>query len=183
MTINNAATIEGLRACHERYEQALIENDVAALEEFFWDSTHAVRFGVGENLHGAEEVRAFRRARPAINLARTIDRLDIMSFGDSVGVVNLEFTRAMDGLERKGRQTQFWIRLPETGWRIVSAHVSLLPSPPAYLDATAARIGLPIAPEYRAGVNEDLTRISQIAEFLMEFPLAQDVEAAAVFHA
>ena len=44
-----------------------------------------------------------------------------MAFGDTAGIVNLEFVRAMDGIERSGRQTQFWFRLPE-GWRIVSAH-------------------------------------------------------------
>jgi hypothetical protein len=183
MTLNDAATIAELHACHERYEQALMENDVAVLDGLFWDSPHALRFGVTENLHGSDEIRAFRQARPALNLARKVTRLGIMSFGDSAGIVNLEFARSMDGVPRCGRQTQFWFRLPDVGWRIVSAHVSLLPAAPGYLEAAAARIGLPIAPEYRAGVNDDLSRITTIAGFLMDFPLPQEVEAAPVFRA
>ena len=79
--------------CHEVYERALIDNDAAALDALFWDSPHALRFGVTENLHGAEEIRAFRQGRPKINLDREIRRLDIMAFGDSAGIVNLEFMR------------------------------------------------------------------------------------------
>lgn len=183
MTLNDTATIAALHACHERYERALMENDVAVLDGLFWDSPHALRFGVTENLHGSDEIRAFRQGRPAINLARTVTRLDILSLGDSAGIVNLKFERAMDGVARYGRQTQFWFRLPDVGWRIVSAHVSLLPAAPGYLEATAAHIGLAVAPEYRAGVNDDLSRISTIAGFLMDFPLPQDVEAAPVFRA
>jgi len=181
MLINNPATLAELHARHELYEKALIENDVAALDAFFWDSPQAIRYGVTENLHGSEEIRNFRRNRPAVNLMRTVTRLDIMTFGDTTGIVNLEFRRSMDGQDRDGRQTQFWMRLPDVGWRIVSAHVSLLPGPPAYIDAAAARIGLSFDPAYRASIADDLERIGAIAEFLMQFPLPQEVEAAPVF--
>lgn len=182
MRINDPAVLAELKSCHEVYERALIDNDAAALDAFFWDSPHALRFGVMENLHGAEEIRAFRRGRPKINLDRDILRLDIMAFGDSAGVVNLEFMRPMNGIESHGRQTQFWFRFAE-GWKIVSAHVSLLPGPAeaAYLTAASAEIGLRIAPEYQAGVQGDLNRMAGIAGFLMQFPLGQDVEAAPVF--
>jgi hypothetical protein len=185
MQINDPEILAELRRCHDGYEKALIDNDAQALGEFFWDSPHALRFGATENLHGADEIRAFRQARPKINLDREIGRLDIMAFGDSAGIVNLEFVRAMDGVERHGRQSQFWVRFPE-GWRIVSAHVSLLhspplPSPPSYFDAASAELGLPIDGPNRAAVNADLTRIASIAEFLMQFPLSQNIEAAPVF--
>lgn len=36
---------------------------------------------------------------------------------------NLEFQR--DGSDRIGRQSQTWMRTPD-GWRVVSAHVSLM---------------------------------------------------------
>ena len=180
MTINDPVVVAELTELHGVYEKALIANDVPVLEGLFWDSPHSIRYGVMENLHGTDEIRAFRQNRPAINLAREITRLDIMSFGDSVGVVNLEFSRPMFGIERSGRQTQFWIRRPE-GWRIVSAHVSLLPAPPSYLEAASNRIGLHIAPAEREKVKEDLNRIGAIAAFLMEFPLDQNVEAAPVF--
>jgi hypothetical protein len=185
MQINDPVVIAELKGCHDIYEKALIENNAAILDALFWDSPHAIRFGVMENLHGRDEILAFRKARPGINLDREIQRLDIMSFGDSAGIINLEFIRPMNGVPRFGRQTQFWFRLPE-GWRIVSAHVSLLPlSAPweqaSYMRAAAAEIGLPIAPEDESGVKEDLARIANIANFLMQFPLSQDVEAAPVF--
>jgi hypothetical protein len=190
MRINEPDILAELKRCHELYERALLANDADALDGLFWDSSHALRFGVTENLHGAEEIRAFRRARPNINLAREIQRLDITSFGDSAGIVNLEFKRLMFGVERLGRQTQFWFRFDE-GWRIASAHVSLLPvvlpeapvSPEAmYIEAVSNEIGLHIDTENKAGVEDNLSRIRAIADFLMKFPLSQEVEAAPVFH-
>src|SRR5437763_11441931 len=121
MQINDPVVLAELMRCHEASEKALSAHDAAALDAFFWDSPHSIHFGVMENLHGADEIRAFRQARPAIHLAREIQRLDIMAFGSSAGIVNLEFMRKMDGIERHGRQTQFWFRFPE-GWKIVSAH-------------------------------------------------------------
>jgi Protein of unknown function (DUF3225)/Protein of unknown function (DUF4089) len=185
MQINDPAVIAELTRCHEVYEKALIDNDVATLDGFFWDSPHAIRFGVAENLHGTNEIRAFRKGRPNINLARDILRLDIMAIGDAAGVVNLEFLRPMNGIERYGRQTQFWFKFPE-GWRIASAHVSLMPLKPlpeqaAYLQAASGEIGLPIDTGQFAAVGDDLSRIAAIAQFLMQFPLSQSVEAAPVF--
>ena len=185
MQINDPAVIAELTRCHEIYERALVENDVDTLDGFFWDSPRAIRLGVAENLHGADEIRAFRKARPSINLDREITRLDILAIGDSAGIVNLEFMRPVNGVERHGRQTQFWFRFPE-GWRIASAHVSLMPVKPlapqaAYLQAASAEIGLPIDAGYFAGVTEDLTRIAAIAEFLKQFPLRPSIAAAPVF--
>src|SRR5438874_4995569 len=119
MNINEPAVVAQLQRLHELYEKALLENDAPVLESLFWDSPHAIRYGVTENLHGSAEIQAFRLGRPPINLARTISRLEIMAIGDSAGIVNLEFVRAIDGVERHGRQTQFWFRFPE-GWKIAS---------------------------------------------------------------
>jgi hypothetical protein len=91
----------------------------------FWASPQAMRFGVSENLYGIEEIDAYRKARPPANLARTVRRLDIVTFGRDFGSVTLEFERAVDGKIISGRQSQVWVRFPE-GWRIVSAHVSVL---------------------------------------------------------
>jgi hypothetical protein len=180
MTINDPAVIAELKAQHETYERALIGNDVAVLDSMFWDSPHALRYGVTENLYGAEEIRAFRQNRPAINLERDVRRVEILTFGDSAGVINLEYVRKADA-GKTGRQSQVWMRFPE-GWKIVSAHVSVMAGPPSYMDAAAARIGLPIAPEMRSGVQADLDRIAGIAAYLMEFPLEQATDAGPVFH-
>jgi hypothetical protein len=52
--------------------------------------------------------------------------LDIVTFARDYGSVTLEFERAVDGRTVSGRQSQVWVRFAE-GWRIVAAHVSLLP--------------------------------------------------------
>lgn|ERR1019366_1188046 len=180
MHINDPVVLAELMERHEVYEKALIDNDAETLGALFWDSPHALRYGVTENLHGADEIRAFRKERPKINLDRTIERLDIMSFGDSTGIVNLEFVRAMDSIERHGRQTQFWFRFPD-GWKIVSAHVSLLPSSPSYADAAATEIGMKLPAASRGFIQEDLSQLAAIARVMMQFPLSQDVEAAPIF--
>jgi len=127
MKINDPGTLAELTELYPRYEKALVENDVETLTAMFWASPLAVRLGVGENLYGVEEIEAFRKGRPAVGLARRVVRLEIVTFGTDYGSVVLEFERdGAAGLVR-GRQSQVWVRLEE-GWRIVSAHVSVLPA-------------------------------------------------------
>ncbi len=126
MRINEPEIVAELQALYHRYEAALVANDADVLTQMFWSSPHALRFGVTENLHGSDEIAAFRKGRPAMNLARAVRRLDIVTFGRDYGSITLEFERAVDGRTVSGRQSQVWVRFPQ-GWRIVSAHVSLLP--------------------------------------------------------
>lgn len=126
MTINDPEVVAELRALYPAYEHALVTNDVEKLVEMFWKGNEVMRFGVTENLYGREELEAFRKARPAANLARTVTRLDIASFGRTFACITLEFERLAGGKTIRGRQSQVWVRMPE-GWRIVQAHVSLLP--------------------------------------------------------
>jgi len=126
MLINDPATVAELRELYPRYEAALVENDVETLTAMFWDSPYAVRLGAGENLYGTEEIEAFRRSRPSVGLARRQVRLEIVTFGTDFGSITLEFERDTASGVVRGRQSQVWVRMPE-GWRIVSAHVSILP--------------------------------------------------------
>jgi len=126
MTINQPAVLAELQELYPRYEQALVSNDVDTLVAMFWAAPEVMRFGVAENLYGHEELEAFRKSRPATHLARTIKRLEIVSFGDDFGSITLEFERDTPSGLVRGRQSQVWVRFP-IGWRIVSAHVSLLP--------------------------------------------------------
>ena len=125
--INEPEVIAELRALYLRYEEALVSNDVDTLMSMFWTGPEVMRFGVTENLYGPEELAAFRKGRSAANLVRTITRLDVVSFGLDFASITLEFERSSASGTVRGRQSQIWVRLPE-GWRIVSAHVSLLPS-------------------------------------------------------
>jgi hypothetical protein len=127
MKINDPAILAELQALYPLYEQALVTNDVEKLVEMFWAGPQVMRFGVTENLYGQEELEAFRKARPATNLARTVTRLDIVSFGRDFASITLEFERVTGQATVRGRQSQVWVRFPQ-GWRIVQAHVSLLPA-------------------------------------------------------
>ena len=124
--VNLPEIISELRELYPRYEHALVSNDVDTLVTMFWASPEVMRFGVTENLYGHEELESFRKSRPAANLARTVKRLEIVTFGRDFGSVTLEFERDTSRGIVRGRQSQVWVRLAE-GWRIASAHVSLLP--------------------------------------------------------
>lgn len=121
--INRPQVLAEVTAAFYRYETALVSNDIAALDALFWHDPRTVRLGAGENLYGIEEIRAFRAARPAAGLARTLRNTVITTFGDDYAVCSTEFTR--EGSERTGRQQQSWVRFPD-GWRIVAAQVSLM---------------------------------------------------------
>ena len=126
MIINDPAVVAELQTLYSRYEHALVTNDVEILVDMFWSGSQVMRFGVTENLYGPDQLEAFRKSRPASNLARTVTRLDITAFGSDFASITLEFERAAPAGIVRGRQSQVWVRLPE-GWRIVQAHVSILP--------------------------------------------------------
>jgi hypothetical protein len=123
MPVNLPEVVREVTAVFERYERALTCNDVAVLDELFWDSPLTLRYGATENLYGYEAIRAFRAARPATGLAREVLRTVITTYGTDFATANIEFRRT--GSERIGRQSQTWVRMP-AGWRVVAAHVSLL---------------------------------------------------------
>lgn len=124
--INLPDVLAEVSAQFERYEQALTSNDVAVLDELFWNSPHTLRYGAGENLYGYDEIKAFRAARPSQGLAREVLRTAITTYGRDFATANIEFRRK--GSARIGRQSQAWVRGPE-GWRVVAAHVSLMDAP------------------------------------------------------
>ena len=126
MTDSPANLIAELTQLYRTYETALCTNDLATLDALFWESADVVRFGATENLYGIDEIRQFRQNRPTQDLAREISHLTVVPFGDDTAAITLEFRRTIKGVARSGRQSQFWRKFPQ-GWRIVSAHVSLLP--------------------------------------------------------
>ena len=135
MDINLPDVHAELSAVFALYEQALTSNDVALLDQLFWDAPHTVRYGVAENLVGIEAIRAFRAARSPAGLARELRRTVITTYGRDAGTAMTEFVRG----GRSGRQSQTWVRFPlpgHGGWRVVAAHVSLLPDTPPPLIPT-----------------------------------------------
>ena len=116
-------TLTEVTLLSDAYERALAENDLEALDCFFYNGAETVRYGVGENLYGADEIAAFRRARRAGSPPRTVIRRVITLLGNNAAVISLEFKR--DNSSRTGRQQQTWYRSSQ-GWKIVAAHVSLM---------------------------------------------------------
>ncbi len=122
MDINKPEVVAEVQAAFDRYEQALVSNDVQVLDELFWNSPLTIRYGATENLYGYDEIQTFRAGRSAQGLARTLARTVITTYGQDMATSNTEFMRA--GVARVGRQSQTWMRTA-AGWRVVSAHVSL----------------------------------------------------------
>jgi hypothetical protein len=124
MEINLPGPLAELEAAFRRYETALVGNDIATLDALFAPGPQTVRYGAGENLYGDAEILAFRQARPAAGLARTLSRTVITTYGAEFGTACTLFHRdAAPG--KVGRQMQAWVRFAE-GWRVVAAHVSLI---------------------------------------------------------
>lgn len=121
--INQPQVHAEVSAAFYRYEAALVSNDITVLDALFWHDPRTVRLGAGENLYGIDEIRAFRAARPAAGLQRTLRNTLITTFGNDYAVCSTEFTR--EGSDRIGRQQQTWVRFAD-GWRIVAAQVSLM---------------------------------------------------------
>lgn len=120
MQINTPSVLAEVQAVFERYEQAVAHNDVAVLDELFWNSLLTLRYGVAENLYGFDSIKTFRASRSK-GVERSLNNTVITTYGDDFSTANTEFQSA--GNPRNGRQSQTWIRTID-GWRIVSAHVS-----------------------------------------------------------
>ena len=107
----------------ERFEQALVDRDVAVLDDTFWRSPHTIRYAMGEHGYGFDAIHAHRVARPpGPGIKERRIRLEILTLGRDVATVNLEFK--VRGRDLVGRQSQTWVRFPGDGWKVVSAHVS-----------------------------------------------------------
>lgn len=125
--INLDHVMAEVRGIFEQYETALMNNDLAVLDRCFWHGPSVVRFGTSENLYGIEAIRAFRSSRDTGALKRSLFRTIITTFGQNFATTTTEFVRDDKVV---GRQSQTWVRFQE-GWRIVSAHVSLINYPAA----------------------------------------------------
>jgi ketosteroid isomerase-like protein len=126
MEINIPEIMAEVKAAFDRYEKALNANDVEALDLAFWNDPRVIRYSLMDNAYGFEAIHASRLARPKSDMTRTIANTVITTFGRDLATANTEFQRVESG--RRGRQSQTWARMPE-GWRVVSAHVSFVPTP------------------------------------------------------
>jgi hypothetical protein len=124
MQIDLPEIVAEVKVAFERYERALVSNDVAMLDALFHDDARTVRYGGAENLYGYAEIEAFRAARSPAGLARALSKTVISSYGRDFAVASTLFHRA-SAPGKVGRQMQTWVRFPQ-GWRVVAAHVSFI---------------------------------------------------------
>ena len=123
MEVNDPSVVAEVEAEFERYEAALVANDVEALVGFFHDAPTTVRYGIDDSQYGHDELAAFRRSQASATPPRTLRRTVVTTFGTDFAVADTEFVPT--GSDAVGRQSQTWVRT-DVGWRVVSAHVSWL---------------------------------------------------------
>jgi hypothetical protein len=127
MEIDLPEVIAEVRAAFERYEKALVSNDVATLDALFRNDPRTIRYGAAENLYGYGEIASFRAARSPAGLARSLSKTVITTYGRDHAVASTLYHRpTMPG--KIGRQMQTWVRFAE-GWRVAAAHVSVIDEP------------------------------------------------------
>ena len=124
MEIDLPEVVAEARDAFERYEMALVGNDVAVLNEMFHDDLRTIRYGAGEILYGHTEIKSFRAARSPVALGRKLSRTVITTFGKDFAVASTLYERP-SAPGKIGRQMQTWVKFPQ-GWRVVAAHVSLI---------------------------------------------------------
>lgn len=124
MIINDPQTVVAVRAAFDRYEAALLANDVPALDAFFLHRDDTVRYGVSEIQYGIYEIRAFRAVQ--LPFERELERVSIVTYGKEVATASTLFYRP-DIPGQVGRQQQTWVFI-EGGWKVAAAHVSMMPT-------------------------------------------------------
>ena len=120
---SRTAVVGEVTAAFECYEDALIRNDVALLNDFFLHRDDTVRYGTREQCYGHAAISAWRNAATPVATGRRILRRVIAPLGSDVACVSTEFSDpSTPGI---GRQSQTWLRTPQ-GWKIAAAHVSMV---------------------------------------------------------
>jgi hypothetical protein len=124
MEVDLPDVLAEVREAFERYECALVTNDVRTLDALFFDDPRTIRYGASENLYGYAAIAEFREARSPAGLVRDLAKTVITAYGRNVAVASTLFYRS-SAPGKVGRQMQTWVRLSE-GWRVVAAHVSVI---------------------------------------------------------
>ena len=127
MEIDLPEVVAEVRAEFDRYEKALGDNGVAALNAIFWKDPRTIRYGGPRISMATTKSKRFASpARRPASRARS-RRPSISTYGRDHAVASTLFHRAsVPG--KVGRQMQTWVRFPQ-GWRVVAAHVSFIDEP------------------------------------------------------
>ena len=128
MDIDLPEVVAEVREAFDRYEKALVANDVDTLDVLFRDDPRTIRYGAAENLYGYDEIKSFRAARSPAGLgAHVVAHGHHQLMGTNFAVASTLYERPSTP-GKIGRQMQTWVKFAE-GWRVVAAHVSLIDAP------------------------------------------------------
>jgi|SRR5262245_17036485 len=126
MEVDLPDVVAEVKAAFDRYEQAVISNNAAVLDDSFRNDPGTIRYGNAENLYGYKEIEAFRRSSRGPG-PRTLSKTVITTYGRDFAVAST-LTHRLGATGRVGRQMQTWVRFPD-GWKVVAAHVSTIDEP------------------------------------------------------
>jgi hypothetical protein len=90
MLINTPHVVEAVTAAFIDYERALLANELDTLDAYFWHSERTVRYGVAENLQGAENIARYRRHCRPVGPGRQLLRTLVSTFGEDFATVSTE---------------------------------------------------------------------------------------------
>lgn len=122
--VNLSEVVTEITKIFHEYEHALMTNEVEKLNQYFWQDERVTRYGIGDRQWGIKELVAYRQSIPAPDFTRTLENLRVITFDQSTAICQVEFVRSDTTL--RGFQTQTWLKIDGI-WRIVSAHVSMIP--------------------------------------------------------
>ncbi len=108
-----------LWAAFQAYERAILDDDVAVLDDSFAPGPATVRGDKDGLLVGHDAISAFRSGRGGV-APRTLDRVETRRLADDCWLIVATSRYAGGGT---GLQTQVW-QLAEGRWRITAAHVT-----------------------------------------------------------
>lgn len=115
--------LEEVQELFHSYEDALMRNDRDALNDYFWSDQSVTRYGVCDKQLGHAALVEYRASVPYPNFSRKLVNVRLTAFCSNTVIAMCEFKRSDTDLH--GFQTQTWVRFEE-GWKIVSAHVSMV---------------------------------------------------------
>jgi amidase len=150
------STPQGLSEAFDRYERALTQNDLSALESLFapddvlGDSTPTLRGDGDALLVGAGAIAEFRRSRGG-SPQRVVVDVHVQSLSETSALVIAEVVYTAGG---RGRQTQVWTNRRGV-WMITAAHVSRTPA--AIDPAVWREVGTPLLGATGAGTLDGLS--------------------------
>lgn len=105
---------------------ATLNKNSKTMKESSWSAPDIINVETIENIYNSQTVSNFLASQNMINLMLEIQNIQVITFDEDTAIVTLEFHRVIDGVEKRGKQSQTWHKLSQ-GWTIVSARMSFLP--------------------------------------------------------